>query len=86
MPVPFSASVPFHQAVMPDEKAMEPKMLIERKKYLQVVNILKEFMGATTVTKHILDLKVNFTIGKLLASASAIEKQLTKAILEDGTV
>lgn len=43
-------------------------------------------MGATTITKHILNFEVNFIISKLLAFAPAIEKQLIKAIFEDKTV
>ncbi len=47
---------------------------------------MKESVNATTITKRILDLGVNLTVGKLLASAVAIEKQLTKAITEDKAV
>ncbi len=43
-------------------------------------------MGATTITKRILDLEVNLTVGKLLVSALSFEKQLTKAISEDGAI
>ena len=38
------------------------------------------------ITKRILDLGVNLTVGKLLASAPAVEKQLTKAITKDKAV
>lgn len=43
-------------------------------------------MVATTITKHILDFSVYLTVGKLLASSLAIEKQLTKAILKDNVI
>ena len=43
-------------------------------------------MGATTITKRILDLGVNLTVGELLVSALAIEKQLTKAITKDESI
>lgn len=48
--------------------------------------MLKEFVGATTIAKRILDLKVNLTVDELLVSVPAIEKQLTKAITEDKTM
>lgn len=57
-----------------------------KKTHSQVINVLKESVGATTITKRILDLRVNLTVGKLLASALAVEKQLTKAIIEDKAV
>ena len=47
---------------------------------------MKESVGVTTITKRILDLRVNFTVGELLASAPAVEKQPTKAISEDEAV
>ncbi len=43
-------------------------------------------MGATTITKRILNLRVSLIVGELLASALAVEKQLTKAISEDEAV
>ena len=39
-----------------------------------------------TITKHTLNLGVNLTVGKLLASAPAVKKQLIKAITEDEAV
>ena len=71
---------------MPDEEVTKPKKQVERKKHPRVINVLKEVVGATTITKLILDLEVNLTVGELLVSAPVIEKQLTKAISEDGTV
>ena len=47
---------------MPDAKAGELRKTVERKKYLQVVNVLKESIGATTITKRILNLGVNLTV------------------------
>ena len=35
------------------------------------------------ITKCILDLKMNLTVDKLLVSALAVEKQLTKTITRD---
>lgn len=63
-----------------------PRNNVERKKNPRVVNVLKESGGTTTIIKRILDLGVNFTIGELFASATAVEKQLTKAISEDEAV
>lgn len=66
---------------MLDAEAGEPKKIVERKKHPQVINILKKSIRAITITKHILNLEINLTIGELLASAPAVEKQLTKLLL-----
>ncbi len=58
----------------------------EKKKHLRVVNILKEYVGATTITKRIRHLGVNLTVGEFLASAPAFVKQLTKTISENDAV
>lgn len=71
---------------MPDMEISKLKKTIERNKHLQIVNVLKESIETITITKHILDLGVNLTIGKSLASAPAIEKQLIKAIIKDKAV
>ena len=90
VPAPISAPTrtpnPSQEAAMPDAEAGEPRKTVERKKHPRVVNVLKESVGATTITKRILDLGVNLTVGELLASAPAVEKQLTKAITEDEAV
>lgn len=85
-PAPVSAPNPSQAAAMPDVEVSEPRTTVERKKHPQVVNVLKESVDAITITKRILDLGVNLTIGKLLASAPAIEKQLPKAITKDEVV
>ena len=74
------------EKTMPDVEGTTAKKTVERKKHPRIVNILKESVGATTITKRILDLGVNLTVGELLASAPAVEKQLTKAISEDEAV
>ena len=43
-------------------------------------------MGATTITKRILDLEINLTVDKLLAFALAVKKQLTKAISKNEAI
>ncbi len=90
MPAPTPTSVLTsnlsQEVAIPDAEAHKPKKTIGRKKHLRVVNMLKESISATTITKRILDLGVNLTIGELLASALVIEKQLTKAITEDETI
>lgn len=58
----------------------------EKKRHPQVINVLKESIGATTIIKRILDLGVSLKVGKLLLSASAVEKQLRKAIFEDEAI
>lgn len=60
--------------------------MVKKRKYPQVVNSLKQSISAMSITKYILDLKVNLTIGELLAAVLAIEKQLTKAITENKVV
>lgn len=62
------------------------KKNFERKRHPRVVGVLKESVGATMITKRILNLRVNLTIGEILASAPAMEKQLIKAITEDEAV
>lgn len=62
------------------------KKSVKRKKHSQFVNILKESVGATIITKQILDLRVSPTVSKLLASTPAVEKQLTKTIFEDEAI
>lgn len=47
---------------------------------MQVINVLKEFGNAITITKHILGLRKSFIYGLLLALAFRFEKQITKAI------
>lgn len=59
---------------MPDAETGKPKKAIEKKKHLRVVNVLKKSVGAKTITKRILNLEMNLTVGKLLASAPAVEK------------
>lgn len=68
---------------MPDVETYEPKKIIVRKKHLGVVNILKESIRAITISKHILDLRINLTVSQLLVSSPAVEKQLIKAITKD---
>ncbi len=74
------------ETAMLDADTATVKKSGERKKHPQVVNVLKESVGATTITKRILDLGVNVTVGELLTSALTVEKQLTKVISEDEAV
>lgn len=64
----------FQKAAIPYTETSELKKTIEKKKYLQVISILKKFVRATFITKHILDLEVNLTINKWLALALAFKK------------
>lgn len=50
------------------------KKSVKRKKFPRVVEVLKELVEITTVTKRILNLKINLTNGKLLVFKLAIEK------------
>ncbi len=86
MPSSISGLVLSQEAALPDAEVTERKKQVERKKHSQVVNIMKESVGATTITKRIQDLGVNLTVSELSASAPAFQKQLTKAISEDEAV
>ncbi len=48
---------------MPDGDTFIGQKSVERKKYPRVVNILKESVRATAITKRILDLGVSLTVG-----------------------
>lgn len=90
MPNPASAPILsqnlFQKVAMPDTEASEPKKTVERKKHPQVVNVLKKSVYITTITRCILDLGVNLTVGVLLASAPTIKKQLTKTATKNEAV
>lgn len=62
------------EKIMPDAESTLIKKTVENKKHPQVVNVLKECMGTTTITNRILDSDVNLTFGKLPASAPAIDQ------------
>ena len=62
------------ETAIPDANTAISKKSIIRTRHPQVINILKESVGATTITKQILDLKVSLIVGKLPASAPAVEK------------
>lgn len=78
-PAPVSLQGPSQEEFMTDPEPMI-KNNAERKRYPRVVGVFKDSVGATMITKRILDLGVNLTVGGLLASAPAVEKKLTKAI------
>ena len=84
-PLPTSIERATPEETMTDVDSVAKKSF-ECKRLPRVVNILKELVGATTITKCILDLGVSLTVGELLASAPAIEKQLIKTISEDKAV
>lgn len=84
--VTISISNLSQKAAMPNIEANELQMTVEKKKHPQVINILKKSVGATTITKNILDLEINLIIDKLIASALLVEKQLRKTITEDNGV
>ena len=52
---------------MPDMEDIKIKKMVEKKKHPQIVNVLKELLGATTIVKLILDFEVYLTIKKLFA-------------------
>lgn len=71
---------------MLDADIIIAKKGVSKKTHLQIVNVLKEFIGVTTIRKGIFDLGINFTIGKLLAFAPAVEKQFIKAISDNKAI
>lgn len=71
---------------MPEADIAISNKSVERKRYPQVVNVLKESARATTIIKQILDFGISFIVGELLASVPAVEKQLTKAISKDEAI
>lgn len=71
---------------MLDMEIYKLKKTIEKKKHSWVINLLKESIEATAITKLILNLGINLTIGKLLALALAIKKQLLKAVTENKAI
>lgn len=85
LPTPAFVQKPSQEEVMADSKPTVKKN-VEHKRHPRVIGVLKESVGATMITKHILDLGVNLTVGELLVSTPAVEKQLTKAITEDKAV
>ena len=71
---------------MPDVEFGELRKVVEKKKHLEFESVMKKFIGAIAIIKRILDLGVNLTFGKLLASALVIEKQIIKAITKDKAI
>lgn len=74
------------EKTMLDIKNIKAKKTVKRKKHHCIVNVLKECVGAITITKCILDLGINLIIDKLLDSELVFKKQLTKAISEDKVI
>ena len=58
-PTPIDISIP--EEAIPDVKVSIKKNL-ERKRHPRVVNVLKESVGVTTITKRILDLGINLMV------------------------
>lgn len=90
MPTPISISILtsifFQETAMSDVEAGELGKIVKRKTHLRVIYIFKKFVSAIKIIKCILDLGISLIIGGLLASAPAIEKQLTKAITKKKTM
>lgn len=51
---------------MLDAEVIITKKTVKRKKHPCIVNILKESIEATTITKHILNFGVNLIINKII--------------------
>lgn len=50
------------------------KKYVEYKKHTRMVEVLKKFVRATMIIKHILDLRVNLIVNNLLALAFVVKK------------
>lgn len=50
---------------MPNADIAIAKKNIKKKRHSQIVNILKESVRATTITKQILNFQISFTVGEL---------------------
>ncbi len=83
---PISTLSSASETAMLDAGTATAKKSVERMKHPFVANVLKESVGATNIIKCILDLGVNFIVDELLASASAVEKQLTRVISKNEAV
>lgn len=59
------------------------KKSIKYKKYLKIVEVLKEFINTTMITKQILNLEINLIVRYLSALAFTIQKSLFGAIIKD---
>lgn len=68
MQIPIPSQTPnshsFEKATILYKKAIKPNKTVKRKKYFEVVSVLKESMRAIIITKHIFYLKMSLTIGE----------------------
>lgn len=62
------------KTIILDVEAITTKKTIEKKRNSYIVNVLKEFMGATTITMSIPDFDINLTVNKLIALVLTIKK------------
>lgn len=58
---------------MTDSEPMKKKTIKHKKLSREIVGVLKKSVGAIIIIQYILDLRINLTIGKLLASAKTIK-------------
>lgn len=84
MPAPIPSSIStlhlFLETGMSDVEASKLRKTVKKKKHPQVMTGFKESVGATTITKRVLDLKISLTVARCIASALAIDKDLNKII------
>lgn len=76
-------SYPSEKAIISYDEVIEPQKTVERKIYMQVIHIIKKFVGITTITKRISDCKMSLTVQVFLASSLLVTLELTKAITVD---
>lgn len=69
-----------------ETEARKSRKIVKKIKHPQFINILKQFEDATPIKKLILDLELILTFEESLASALAIKKQLTNAIMKEKNV
>lgn len=86
VPIPVTTPSVIPKIAIPNVNIIMAKKNMEKKRHLWVINILKKFIGAITITKCILNFRVNFIIDKLLASVLAVKKKFIKVISKNKAI
>lgn len=73
------------ERIIYENRSVDKKPL-KKKKNHKDVSLLKELLRATEISKKILDLNVNLTVGELIVSTLLVEKNLIKALSLDEVV
>lgn len=76
----------YQKAIILNKKTNKLNKTIKKKKHLSIINVLKKFVKAIIIINYILNLKINLTVNKLLASALIFKKQFIRAITKNKTM